>query len=59
LLEELDKVVIKDLVTELFVEWSNVGNEGRGEQHITVDNLQITLELQNGITPSALLGSEG
>lgn len=58
-LEELNKVAFNDLVTESFVEWTDVGNEGRGKEHITVDNLQICLELNDGVSPSTLLRSEG
>lgn len=53
LLEERHELLIHDLHSELLVEGSNIGHEGRGEQYISDNLSQSVLQFSNGIGPTS------
>jgi hypothetical protein len=42
----------------LFVEWSNIGDEGRCKEYITNDYLKISIEINDRLGPSFLLSTK-
>lgn len=57
-MEEVNKVVIDDDISELLVEWSNVGDESGGKEDISNNDLEVLSEINNGLTPSLKLTAE-